>query len=429
MNLAHCLENLNQEEIRQVLEQLRSYGISSLPEASRALLSPAFLARLLVDVNSEELAALKMISFSPNEQGAIVEQVHQKLNSLTHKWRRNSAQVVMGLRRRGLVFAARLNYREVYFVPIDLRQVLVDHFSAEMALPLLRGDVEVQEVPGAPLPMLRNVYLFLSYVRKNPLEIAQSGLIYRRQLKRFLDLIGVADEEPPLKNRFEEPYPEPFRLVYAYCLERGQVANREGRLELQRPETLLQAPLEDQCHDLFRFWQERFPDRHRDLRLIAPVLSHTTDHWLDLETLAQTFEPLNIAPSPRDSFLLRLRSMFFNHLAYLGIVRLGHLGGKEVCRLTNVGRCLLGLGDCPDSLFATDLYLQPNFEILAPSNLRPDLLWQLEKMADPEKLDQMMTYRLTRDSIYQALASGLTGEEILGFFQTHARTSLPQNVE
>lgn len=429
MNLSHYLKNLSRNEAVEVLNHLAPFGVKTLADVPQALLTPEVLQAILSGLNGEELMALKMIAFCPVEQGAIVEQVHQKLNSLTHKWRRNSAQVVAGLRHRGLVFANRMNYREVYYIPVDLREKLLGLFRAEMTPPLLVKEPVIEEGAGDPSPFLRNVYLFLSFVGKNPLELTQSGAIHRRQLKKFLDLIGVPDDEANLKNRFEEPYPEPFRLIYLFVLERGLIANQNGSITLKNPDAFIRLPLAEQLHDLFRFWQERFPDRYRDLRLVAPILREAGDQWVDLEALAASFDPINIAPAPRDSFFLRLRSMCFHHLAYLGLIRLGHAGTREVCRLTEVGLLLLAESELPENLFASDLYVQPNFEILAPRNLRPDLLWKLEQIADLERPDQMMSYRLSKDSIFQALSAGSTGEEILSFLSAHSRTPLPQNVE
>ena len=78
-------------------------------------------------LNEEEILALRMITVAGGGSGVIVEQCHQKLTS-SRKWRRNGFKVIEGLIARGLVFTRREGYRQVYFVPVDLRQVLSDFF-------------------------------------------------------------------------------------------------------------------------------------------------------------------------------------------------------------------------------------------------------------------------------------------------------------
>jgi hypothetical protein len=81
-----------------------------------------------------------------------------------------------------------------------------------------------------------------------------------------------------------------------------------------------------------------------------------------------------------------------------------------------------------DSRFLT---VQPNHEVQAYlDDADASAVWPLAQMARRVSATGglVQTFALTRDSVYQALESGLTLEEIRQFLLTHSKTGLPDNV-
>lgn len=73
--------------------------------------------------------------------------------------------------------------------------------------------------------------------------------------------------------------------------------------------------------------------------------------------------------------------------------------------------------------------LQPDFQLLAMGPVPLRVLSNLERVARHEKLtDSVVTFRVSRDSVYEALRRGETAESVCGYLQEATQQPLPQNV-
>jgi hypothetical protein len=77
------------------------------------------------------------------------------------------------------------------------------------------------------------------------------------------------------------------------------------------------------------------------------------------------------------------------------------------------------------------IHIQPNFEIVAPSALPMEARFVLETIADLVSVDQLLHYRITRESVYGALCRGWSASRQIEWYrdQITERRQLPQNVE
>ncbi|WP_458464397.1 helicase-associated domain-containing protein [Paenibacillus sp.] len=73
-------------------------------------------------------------------------------------------------------------------------------------------------------------------------------------------------------------------------------------------------------------------------------------------------------------------------------------------------------------------YVQPDFEILVPPEVRPDVIWMLEQCAERVTRDRMSIYRMTRERIVSAIAKGHKLHEVMEFLDQYALTDVPENV-
>lgn len=125
-------------------------------------------------------------------------------------------------------------------------------------------------------------------------------------------------------------------------------------------------------------------------------------------------------------------------LFWLGLVERGQSGSgakeRSCFRLTDVGKTVLGAPESPLVESAHDahfLMIQPNHEVVAYLDAADaSAVWPLAQMArrDSSTAGLVQTFTLTRDSIYQALESGLHLDEIQRFLTEHSKTGLPANV-
>ena len=155
------------------------------------LLVPANSIVAMNGLNPEEMLALRLITLAAGGSGVVIEQCHQKLNQLSRKWRRNGAKVIEALISRGLVFVRREGYRHIYFVPEDLREVLSGFFLNDIykttCVDLQRFTLRNHADFAGPL---RHLTLFLSYVRKNEVKLAQTGTMFKKAQNDLTWLVG-----------------------------------------------------------------------------------------------------------------------------------------------------------------------------------------------------------------------------------------------
>ncbi|GMU93637.1 MAG: hypothetical protein AMXMBFR4_26950 [Candidatus Hydrogenedentota bacterium] len=117
---------------------------------------------------------------------------------------------------------------------------------------------------------------------------------------------------------------------------------------------------------------------------------------------------------------------------------LGRLGMVEVepdsasFRLTSAGMFALGTGPDPgevESAHEDALVVQPDFEIIAYlDRCTPDLRRKLDTFCDRVRPGHVTTYKLTQESVYRGLRTGVTMDEFIGMLDAHGRRTLPANV-
>ncbi len=119
-------------------------------------------------------------------------------------------------------------------------------------------------------------------------------------------------------------------------------------------------------------------------------------------------------------------------LYLLGIVDLGYdrSGHPVAMRLTRVGARLLGLSDSPeDRPPIGSLVVTPDFEVvLFPTGDDSELIHDLDRFCEREKLGHLMHFRIGERTVKRALAEGMSLARMQGTLEANARTPVPQNV-
>jgi hypothetical protein len=105
--------------------------------------------------------------------------------------------------------------------------------------------------------------------------------------------------------------------------------------------------------------------------------------------------------------------------------------GEWLVRLAPLGRWLLGLAERPavPAPYAQTLLVQPNLEVVVyRQGLTPGLIARLGRFAAWKGLGAACTLQLQADTVYRALESGLTFEEILQTLERHTMRPTPPAV-
>lgn len=176
-------------------------------------------------------------------------------------------------------------------------------------------------------------------------------------------------------------------------------------------------------------------------------------HTIRFETIWRTAvawappKPLDPQP-PRNDQQAGERRFWFEHdgqglanalmvtLPALGLIERGRMApaGKPDCfRLTPLGRAVFGAPEValpPETGEDSFLVVQPNFDVIAyldrASARSAGFLGRMAESA--ARTGSVQAFRLTRDSVYLALESGLASEEVVDFLTRHNKGPLPPNV-
>lgn len=431
--------------LQECLEQAPARYLANLPTAGRIASCPDILRFLLDQQNFLALlkrldlaaqVAFRLVALSHAGRGIPVEQCWNQVAELTGHRPRRSEAILDELRRQGLVFLGHRNYRTVYFVPADLRQIAVRSLLRPWLVALCLPPEELRPAP-LPATAVRDLHLLLSAITKGEISLTQSGAIYRRQQLRLAKLLNW-----PLSPDGEAG-PEPRDLITARFAQLWHYGCSRRLLDSQssvaRPgpqiRKWLGLPWARKWLDMAEVTLEHAATWHDDAFTILELLLWAPpDHWLPLD---RALCPTSANPLARQALLASARR-FLLHLAYLGLVEAAQ--PQDPCpfafRLTPVGREYLhalyqGRTELPAGLLPeeeTSFLVAPNFEAIAGSTLQGQLLLLLDLVADLARADQALIFQLNRSSVYRALKTGLTADQILSFLSRHSRHPLPENV-
>jgi hypothetical protein len=304
-----------------------------------------------------------------------------------------------------------------------------------------------QETDG--LDWLLRLAALWQMVADGPLRRTQQGSFFKRDLERLTQdpRLGA----PPADAL--APVPDPALFVAALAELQGIVGNTDGEVSAHDlpavwEEGLLPA-LASLYADLFRLeaWDPQnggresvanghgnpFPSAYLLTMLLLGRLP--ADAWADPADLESWlvenhsyWKGESVRPSQRRSWL----PAFLLGLAQpLRIVQTMKTSDGHWVRLSPLGRWLLGLEKppAPPASYPQTVLVQPNLEIVAyRQGLTPALIGQLSRFADWKSFGAACLLQLQADSVYRALQTGWTYEDILQVLQRHGMRPVPPAV-
>jgi hypothetical protein len=315
-----------------------------------------------------------------------------------------------------------------------------------------RGDRLTATAPVAQqadgLEWLLRVAVLWQEVSAAPLRQTLQGGFFKRDLDRL--------KEDPLLNAAAPDrivdIPDPALLVAALAEGLGVVENVAGELQAAALpaswEQGLAAALEALwlVLPLLQSWNSR--DGYRpdsaggnpfpSAQLLACLLLAQLpgDAWttpVAVESWITEQHPYWTGDSVRPSMAKPWMETFLLGVLYpMRVIEAATDGaGSWQVRLSALGRWLLGVGEMPElgTVYPQTLLVQPNLEIIAyRQGLTPALIARLTRFAAWKGLGAACTLQLEPESVYRALESGSSFEDIRLTLEQHGTRAAPQAV-
>ena len=394
-------------------------------EITDRVFEPGFIDRCVDDL-SEEAREILLAILSAGEAGRIYDTRKPSNDGLIEQ--------LHGLLNRGLVIGRRPAFRTVDFtVPEDLRDMLIRNFTDRLAGIFSTEAAKSEDDESRDLTAVRNVFALVNGLRHNPARLTDRGLPYKRALDAMVERQEAVTNGLP--DSAEET-PEQMRFVMDYAQWRGLTRIEDGRLRADYEfESWLELPTTDKLANLMSFWHARDRAQSPAISALPGILQLCVGFaQVDLDQVLRCVLTCSSPHVRTDAFSDEERAEIhaaLRELEWIGLLRQydGKNGAGGGLVVTPAGRHVFGGQDWPDEqAWSTRFVVQPTFEIIAPRDLDLNIREKLERFADLETVDLTLTYRVTRDTIYRAANTDMSGADVNGFLTDHSEKDVPQNV-
>lgn len=324
--------------------------------------------------------------------------------------------------------------QDVLYIPSDVADSLEALLKERTRRTLPAASEPVKPVPSLPFSLLENLFDLLCYIHKNEVRLTADRRPFKRAADRIRETLAHPTGDiflPFAQERLQ--LPDQWELLYGYALRSGSVAEENARLEVKPAIDgwlLLPRP------EMTRLFLDHVLAHHltRDRVLSAGVAvmeSVGPGEWIALDDLGRAVSGSVLLTPPPDYHLTGALEWLTGLLHSLGLIERGLLPeNREAIRKTVLFGWITGdvMAEPPlDEPF--QLAVQPNFEALIPSVISFHERWRLEQFADLVRRDVLLTYRISRESVYLHLQRGGSAESILSILREGSARPLPQNVE
>jgi len=346
-----------------------------------------------------------------------------------------------------------------YFIPEELQEGIFDIVKKQGDIDITtKKDMEATE----RYDMVTNLLRFLCFIDIEEVKIKKDGEIYKKAKEK---LMAEFETDINCTSRLKP------QLLSNYVNFVQYIADKLN-LVLRRYDAELDSYIITTKEKTISFMEKDIHEKRMDIsskmdiyeqKILRYLLRYLSDHkvknsWISLDaffTKVKTDDILNFKRdfnSRENVYLLttnyqpRLPAVCINRLAMQGIVNLhakynvSYSGAYERSithfRLTDYGMRFL------DTLTKTKekgrkdenkkddkvFIIHPNFEITVLPDTPHNVLFALNRMADPVKFDVASTYKLTKNSIIRAMNKGMNKKITISFIKEYSKNELPDNV-
>jgi hypothetical protein len=398
-----------------------------------------FLKKLFSRLTDVETAGVMMTLFFAREEPLSTDQYHLELEQVFPDQEFVAEEIMHSLTQKGLVYMAFFNEEEesTYSIPIDLAELLLEIIGQDLLdkLAYLPDPPRATRFDG--LAIIRDIFTFLAFLKRDNVKLTQEFVIFKRTQLRILDSFELPEQplEDTEKEREEGFYPPRFDFIYRFCEAKGLTTIEGNYLRITDvvEEWLGKADFA-KMQEIFAFWQEHYMASSAEAQLILRLLLLVPEgQWLTAKSVERVFDVLMPEHKWFQQHAQSRDPNFLNVLLYIGGIEQGLPYGNDEenfgIRISDLGMAIL-TNDV--SLFPKQIErnfaIRSNFEVVASKDLEPAIRWELGKIAELIRVNEEVTYKLSRQSIYHTLQEGKTVDDIMGFLDTYAIKPIPENV-
>ncbi|MFD2612903.1 helicase-associated domain-containing protein [Paenibacillus gansuensis] len=401
-------------------------------------------------LSDRERSALAFIMLAAGSAPFEWQLLEQKLKTVAAAGRERNVPLspaalktaLIQFRRKGLLFTFRKTWGEhVYTFSSDTFSLWLHAALPDMVPAHKSGvpDTEVLIIREAGRGLAQEVFQLLTFTANHGLPLTQKGTIHKRLLQKAEEQIRI---DPHIVSGLsfqyahQDAYPPHFAVVLDRALRLGLLVHEQDRIALvpdriaawvKRAVPHLQASLYRGFADVYRpaeVWKQ----------LAGAALERlTAGEWYAVRPIIKALDRLGVLD--QDSIGRAEEEWaagWLKPLAELGWADLGeHPDQGLMFRWSFQVLREAAIQDAdamPELIQTAQIFVQPDFEVIVPPTVSFAVRWELECFCDPAKFDQVMVYRLSRESVFRGLEHGRTLTELISSLEKWAKYGIPGNI-
>ncbi|MBU9706946.1 helicase-associated domain-containing protein [Paenibacillus sp. AK121] len=379
-----------------------------------------------------------------------------------------------GLRSRGWLEAVTKSWGErILYIPVDRLPALHDMLLEQTPINRIHTDHPIT-VHEAMTGLESELLHVLSRIAIQGVPLTAKGTIHKRSLQKLNELTPFRPEDLEglgLHYAHAELYPVQTVVMVDLLLSLGLLVKETVSFRIQEAElaTWIRLSAGQMRKHIFDALMERYgkaeaPMQHFRYMLCAVSQYGGTDEWISIQYLLQWMLQVGLIPqnslsrddSTNSAFIdivptiTNLKGLadetvsdfnfngsftedimgWLKALTAFGMGDWGQTTSGEICFRWNVSvtDLLRPYHDEDTHQEQGAFYVQPDFEILVPPDVAYDVRWRLECCCERVTGDRMVVYRITRESITEAIELGMEAKEIPALLDKYSRTGVPEHV-
>ncbi|MDQ0492201.1 helicase-associated domain-containing protein [Paenibacillus brasilensis] len=367
-----------------------------------------------------------------------------------------------GLRARGWMEAVTKSWGErILYIPIQRLPDLYDMLLEQSTMNVVHTDYPVavhEAITGLEAELLHT----LSRIAVQGVPLTAKGTIHKRSLQKLNELTPFHPEDLVglgLQYAHSDLYPVQTAIMMDLLLSLGLLVKEAVSFRIQEAELAawIQLSAWQMRKHIFNTLMERYGKaeasmQHFRYMLCAASRYAGAEGWMPVKSLlqwmlqvglisqerlngagSQTSAPMEFSAGPKSSeaFEDEIKGWLKALTAFgMGDWGLNALG--ELCFRWNISPLDM-LRQYKDEKEAGNqergtFYIQPDFEILVPPEVAYDVRWRLECCCERVTGDRMAIYRITRESVTEAIELGMEAQAIFALLDKYSRTGVPDHV-
>lgn len=317
------------------------------------------------------------------------------------------------------------------YIPQQLHNNLVEIFSglgvSENGYEKVKG-VSV----GVGISLIRDIFLILKYADENELKITQEGKIYKRCMRNLEKLLG--DFRVIGESIFDD-VTDRLRFLINYLSKVRIFKLRKNVLEIDDDNCIewYRNSAFNRLNGILEYYEDDIIKRDISYWVVKSSIGQlNSDNWYKISDYVEEIKGLllNIKDANSRMVEVLIKSNLFSlyNFGLLDMTISDNGKPKHFKPNDNYFALIEGEEDGFVVEESDEITIQADFTVIARRDLCLNLRQEMERFLWIERMDEMIHYKMDKESVYRAMISGMSYEDIMGMLIKHSVKEPPQNI-